>query len=207
MISATSASTTRKAVRAAATLLVAAALIVLGACGDGVEPRAEAPAAPTTTPGAGSLLLPPASGPVDVPEGEDPSGLLGEDPRLDELAQACFEGDLFACDTLFLRTEVDSELEAYSQTCGGRIERQAGAPGCAERFDVAAPDAEAPGVLGDDAELDALAQACFGGDAGACDDLYLRSPVDSAYEAYGATCGGRLALASDGGCQSQFGTG
>ena len=55
---------------------------------------------------------------------------------LHELAQACFEGDLFACDTLFLRTEVGGDLEAYSQTCGGRIERQDGAPGCADRFDL-----------------------------------------------------------------------
>ena len=167
----------------------------------------EAAVVTTTAPGAEAVLVPPQPGPTQIPPGEDPAGIVGDDPRLDELAEACFEGDLYACDTLFLRTEVDSELEAYSQTCGGRIERQDGAPGCAERFDVAAPDPEAPGVLGDDAELDALAQACFGGDAGACDDLFLRSPVDSAYEAYGATCGGRLALASDGGCQSQFGTG
>ena len=87
-----------------------------------------------------------------------------------------------------------------------RIERQDGAPRCAERFHAPTPEPEAPGDLGDDAELDALSQSCFGGDAGACDDLYLQSPVDSAYEHYGATCGGRLALPSDGGCESQFGS-
>lgn len=62
-------------------------------------------------------------------------------------------------------------------------------------------------MLGDDAELDVLAQECFGGDPGACDDLFLESDVGSDYEAYGSTCGGRLALGSDGGCESQFGPG
>lgn len=197
--------------RAPRRLLVAAAslaaVVALGACGAGVERREAAPTPSTTTPGADTVLVPPDTAPTEVPAGEDPSGLLGDDPELDELAGACFDGDLFACDTLFLRTEVGSDLEAYSQTCGGRIERQDGAPGCAARFDAEAPDAEAPGELGADPELDALADSCFEGDAGACDDLYLRSPVDSAYEAYGATCGGRLALASDGGCESQFGQG
>lgn len=162
--------------------------------------------APTTEPvGADTVLVPPTAPPLEVPGGEDPSELLGEDPELDALARACFDGDLFACDTLFLRTEVASDLEAYAQTCGGRIERPTGAPACAARFDAPEPDAEPPGALGADAELDTLADDCFGGDIGACDDLYLRSPVDSPYEAYGATCGGRLALPSDGGCESQFG--
>lgn len=196
----------RAPVRLWVTTLCLGAVVALGACGSGVQGR-DAVAVTTTTPGADTVLVPPEPAPVDVPAGEDPSALLGEDPELDELAQACFDGDLFACDTLFLRTEVGSELEAYSQTCGGRIERQDGDPGCAERFSVAVPDAEPPGELGADAELDALAASCFEGDAGACDDLYLRSPVDSAYEAYGATCAGRLALASDGGCESQFGQG
>lgn len=180
-----------------------AAVACLSACGSGVQERA---VTATTTPvGADTVLVPQTAPPPEVPEGEDPSALLGEAPELDALAEACFEGDLFACDTLFLRTEVGSDLEAYAQTCGGRIERHSGGPGCAARFDTPEPDAEAPGELGDDAELDALAADCFGGDIGACDDLYLRSPVDSPYETYGATCGGRLALPSDGGCESQFG--
>ncbi len=197
----------RAARRVLATVAALAALSVLAACGEGLQQRDAAPVSSTTSPGSGSLLVPPDTGPVDVPDGADPAEALGEDPELDALAQACFEGDLFACDTLFLRTEVGGDLEAYSQTCGGRIERQDGAPGCADRFEVVPPEAEAPGDLGADPELDALATACFEGDAGACDDLYLRSPVDSASETYGATCGGRLALATDGGCESQFGQG
>lgn len=53
------------------------------------------------------------------------------------------------------------------------------------------PPAEEPGDLGDDPELDALAQDCFDGDFGACDQLFFDSPVDSDYEAYGDSCGGR----------------
>lgn len=53
------------------------------------------------------------------------------------------------------------------------------------------PDAQDPGDLGDDAQLDALAQDCFDGDFGACDQLFFDSPVDSDYEAYGDSCGGR----------------
>lgn len=47
-------------------------------------------------------------------------------------------------------------------------------------------------VQGDDAALNALAQSCFDGEMPACDDLFLQSPVDSDYEAYGNTCGGRI---------------
>ena len=53
------------------------------------------------------------------------------------------------------------------------------------------PEAQEPGDLGDDAELDALAQDCFEGDFGACDQLFFDSPIDSDYEAYGDSCGGR----------------
>lgn len=50
----------------------------------------------------------------------------------------------------------------------------------------------APVVLGDDPVLNQLAQSCFEGDMGACDDLFLQSPAASDYEAYGNTCGGRV---------------
>jgi hypothetical protein len=54
------------------------------------------------------------------------------------------------------------------------------------------PDATSPEGLGDDPALDSLAQDCFDGDMGACDTLFLTSDIDSEYETYGATCGGRL---------------
>ncbi len=47
-------------------------------------------------------------------------------------------------------------------------------------------------VQGDDPALNALAQDCFDGDMSACDDLFFQAPVDSDYERYGNTCGGRI---------------
>jgi hypothetical protein len=58
---------------------------------------------------------------------------------------------------------------------------------------------------GTDAELDALADACYGGDFAACDQLYFDSPIEEStatYEGYGATCGGRLAQEETGQCQT-----
>lgn len=48
-----------------------------------------------------------------------------------------------------------------------------------------------PDGLGDDAEFDAYAEDCHDGDMAACDDLFLLSPLGSAYELYGGTCAGR----------------
>ncbi|HSL59740.1 MAG TPA: hypothetical protein VK866_17965 [Acidimicrobiales bacterium] len=45
---------------------------------------------------------------------------------------------------------------------------------------------------GDDPELDALWDACEGGDGQACDDLFFQSPIGSEYEEFGDTCGGRF---------------
>src|SRR5688572_24947422 len=58
-------------------------------------------------------------------------------------------------------------------------------------MDAVATPPEPPDDLGADPELDALAQSCFDGDMLACDELFLRAPVGSDYEAYGDTCGGR----------------
>ena len=46
-------------------------------------------------------------------------------------------------------------------------------------------------TYGDDPALDALWDACEGGDMQACDDLYFQSPVGSEYESFGDTCGNR----------------
>ncbi len=35
-------------------------------------------------------------------------------------AQDCYEGDMAACDSLFLESDVDSEYEEYGGTCAGR---------------------------------------------------------------------------------------
>jgi hypothetical protein len=46
-----------------------------------------------------------------------------------------------------------------------------------------------------DPTLDALYEACEGGDGQACDDLYFQSPIGSRYENFGDTCGNRFELA------------
>ena len=49
----------------------------------------------------------------------DPEG-LGEDPVMDRYARNCHDGDMEACDTLFRKSERDSEYETYGGTCAGR---------------------------------------------------------------------------------------
>jgi hypothetical protein len=48
-----------------------------------------------------------------------------------------------------------------------------------------------PFAYGDDPSLDALWDSCASGDLAACDQLYIDSEIDSAYEDFGATCGDR----------------
>jgi hypothetical protein len=48
-----------------------------------------------------------------------------------------------------------------------------------------------PSDLGQDPDLDFLAQLCFEGDFVSCDDLFVNSASGSAYEAYALTCAGR----------------
>jgi len=52
--------------------------------------------------------------PTEFPEG------LGDDPMLDELAVACFEGSMQACDDLYDESVPGSEYERYGDTCAGR---------------------------------------------------------------------------------------
>lgn len=68
------------------------------------------------------------------------------------------------------------------------------------------PDADSSSGLGDNATFDALAADCEDGDLGACDDLYLQTAVGSDYEAYGSTCGGRIAPVQ-GMCEEELGQG
>jgi len=47
--------------------------------------------------------------------------VIGDDAALNQLAQSCFDGDMSACDSLYLQSPLDSEQETYGNTCGGRI--------------------------------------------------------------------------------------
>ena len=122
-------------------------------------------------------------------------GSYGDDPTLDALYDSCAVGDLEACDALWFQSPIGSDYEAFGSICGG-LESSPQFGTCA--------DGSEPMNYGDDAELDALYDACTGGDLEACDDLYLFSPIGSDYEAYGNTCGGRSAENLFGDCLTEL---
>ena len=58
-------------------------------------------------------------------------GDLGPDAELDAYAQACFAGELQACDDLMYESPPLSEYEEYASTCGGRVKEFA-VPACTD---------------------------------------------------------------------------
>lgn len=192
-------------------LLAALFVLVLAACGGGVEENGGSDTTQATTAdtkpdngtqGTTADTVDDGGDDADIPPGQDPRNILGDDEALNDLANQCFDGDMGACDQLFLDTPVDSDLEAYSQTCGGRIDEVDGSPNCVARF--ATGDPEPPASFGD-AEFDSLAADCFDGDLGACDELFRVTPVDSEAEAYGNSCGGRVDDELRGSCEEILG--
>ncbi len=111
----------------------------------------------------------------DIP---DAAMNYGDDPAFDALYDACAAGDLDVCDELYLTSPIGSEYETFGSTCGGTQEERYG--------QCTFSDAD---TYGDDADLDALWDACAVGVLEACDELYITSPFGSEYEAYGSTCG------------------
>jgi hypothetical protein len=90
------------------------------------EPTATTPATTAQTPdattgssgGPNSSLAPPG----EIPEAtEEPDG-LGDDPTFDAAARDCFDGDMQACDDLYLEADAGSDYERYGDTCAGRQE-------------------------------------------------------------------------------------
>ncbi len=45
---------------------------------------------------------------------------LGDDPTLNQFAQQCYDGDMVACDSLFIVAEDGTPYKAYADTCAGR---------------------------------------------------------------------------------------
>lgn len=91
---------------------------------------------------------------------------------------------------------VDGSQQAMEDAMGGvwgAFPEDMGMPGgggpipAAEQFPPVPPE-----DLGPDPVLDDYAQQCFDGELQSCDDILYESPPLSAYEAYGATCGGRV---------------
>jgi hypothetical protein len=50
----------------------------------------------------------------------------GDDPELDALYDSCKDGDMQACDDLYLQCPFGSEYEEFADTCGGRVESGGG---------------------------------------------------------------------------------
>jgi hypothetical protein len=46
---------------------------------------------------------------------------LGDDEGLDSYAERCHDGDMQACDDLYVLSDVMSPYEQYGVTCGGRV--------------------------------------------------------------------------------------
>ena len=88
------------------------------------QPTTSVATQPTTT--AISTAIPPAT--------QQPAG-LGNDPRLNLLAQACFDGDMTACDELFDSSPAGSLYEQYGDSCAGRQPLGTGTY-CADAFRV-----------------------------------------------------------------------
>jgi len=71
------------------------------------------------------------------------------------------------------------------------LEVSRAAEACGHPLDTL-PGDPALGTYGDDPFLDSLYDQCTEGSARACDALYFEAPVNSEYELFGATCGGRF---------------
>ena len=117
---------------------------------------------------------------ADTDTDTDTSALsASETMYLDALKTACGAEDWDACETLWNEAPMGSEYESYADTCGGRIE--SGHTCVADLGDGTYPPRNA---YGDDPGLDVLQDACGGGDADACQSLYMHAPTDSEYEAF-----------------------
>ena len=131
-----------------------------------------------TASGCGAAL-----GPIGVLVLEDDEPYTyGDDAGLDDLWDACAEGDPLACDDLYRQAPVDSEYEEFGGTCAFTAD---GVGSCEDAW-------MGGGALtyGDDPDLDLLWDACEAGGFDACDELYGRAPVGSEYERFASTCGG-----------------
>jgi hypothetical protein len=94
-----------------------------------------------------------------------------------------------------LTPETAEEIEDASRNVEAYLEIECGFSGEEASDTTSTPPTSTapadPSDLGDNPALDRLATACEDGDMLKCDELYFAAPADSAYEAYGDTCGRR----------------
>ena len=192
--------------RRRAVLACGALAVLLLGCGDDPEPRGAGDDQSAPPPALQRLLTEIEEAPVDVTAppttlGDGAEGfdhgvaalrVLGDDPRLDELAVDCHQGDLSSCDVLYVGSPDDSLYETYGATCGARVD-QATHRLCADLL-VGVPG-EPPRT--GDAFTAELARQCAAGDMLDCDLLFATAETNSEAERYGATCGGRLETEDD----------
>ncbi len=114
----------------------------------------------------------------------------GDDPDLDLFWDACELGEMVSCDDLFRYSPLGTEYERFGDTCGDRQPTGTGV-WCVDLETGGEASGSDAGGYGSDSALDALWDACAEGDWDSCDQLYLESPLDSAYERFGDTCGDR----------------
>lgn len=137
------------------------------------------------------------SGDTELGGGVDANpGTFGDDEELDALWTACADGNLDGCDDLYFQSPFGSEYERFGSTCGDRVDEPTFG-GCLVALGDADepifdPPAGEPEAFGDNSGLDVLWVACEDEVYDACDDLYLSAPVNTGYEFFGSTCGGRL---------------
>lgn len=137
----------------------------------------------TTTGGDDTTTSAPADGEGEVNARQPIPDDFEADEDL-EAAQACFDGDPAACDSLFLSTGVGTVAEEYGSTCGGRIVEGTRGRCTTHIFAPSPPSAEVTDT--------ANAQACFDGDMVACDDLFRAAEAGTEDQRYGALCGDRI---------------
>lgn len=122
------------------------------------------------------------------------AGLSAVNSESQGLRDDCSAGDMTACDTLAITSSLTGEVDEVADTCGGTM--PAGSGGSCQ-FGPADPGTDegttegSAFTYGDDAALDALWDACEGGDMASCDDLYMESEPGSEYESFGGSCGNR----------------
>ncbi|MGY6500536.1 MAG: DUF2510 domain-containing protein [Acidimicrobiales bacterium] len=111
-----------------------------------------------------------------------------------DIAEFIAAGDDFSAieDMLMTDTDLMFSMFAIFDTCDIDLTALGGIEGTGDTY-------------GDDPALDALWDACEGGDFDACDDLYFSAPLGSGYETFGDTCGGRQPEGTGNLCSIEFG--
>ncbi len=120
--------------------------------------------------------------------------------RLDALWVACAAEDWQACDDLYDEATPGTDYFEFADTCGGAW-TSGTRTYCVEAMDPSSDtdtdtdtDTDAADVsAADTLYYDALKAACGAEDWDACEELWDESPIDSEYETFGDTCGGRIA--------------